>query len=299
MSNSPINASGISSNFAQFKMHALHSMMASEAASNASTDLFSTLANTSASGLFEKMLAAAKKTEPATPTSPSGLDASRPFSRPGQNVVTVINRVEVSFKAQFSELSALKMSLGHEQDAAQNLRAINLQTSDADIKSALTNFIESYNAGVSRFAPDVAPGGVLEGSQEAIRARFATQRDISNPLIGANGGLKDGMRALGISIDSSTGLAALNEAQLNAALAQNDDADVRTIVDFATSFIATIANLNAECHPQQRQLTNLNRAIDWIAANRDAVQQEFGPGKAATPNDVFAKAAAAYDLIAK
>jgi len=294
MNNSSTNLSGMSLGFAQFKAQALQSMLFGDS----SKDLFATAPV--ASELFDNLFAAAKDAGSITSTTPSGLDASQPFIRPGQNVMTVINRVEVSFKAQFSELSELNNTLENAQDMAQKLLAIDLQTSNADIKSALQTFIETYNAGVNRFAAEVAQGGILEGSQEAMRARFATQRDINNPLIGADGGLRGGMHALGVSVNPKTGLAILDEERLDTVLAhENNDADARTIADFAKNFIATIENLNAQGNPQDKQLANLDRAIHWINSNRDAVQQEFGVGKAATPNGAFAKAAAAYALFAR
>ncbi len=235
----------------------------------------------------------------ATPTTPTGLDASQPFSQPGQNVVTVLNRVEVSFKAQYAELGALKDSLSVQQTAAQAVGALDAGAANADIKTALANFVASYNAGVNRFAPDVAPGGILEGSHEAARARFATERDISYILTGNEVGVKGGLASLGIHTDPKTGLASINEAELDASLAKNKAIDIVALKDFAAAFTSTVATINATDHAQQRQLANLDRAVHWIEDNKADVQKEFGPGAAATPDPVFAKAAARYDDIAK
>ncbi len=68
---------------------------------------------------------------------------------------------------------------------------------------------------------------------------------------------------------------------------------------FANTFVTTVDFLNAKDHSQQRQMANLDRAVDWIGDNKAAVEKEFGPGKAATPNEAFAKAAALYDEMAK
>lgn len=234
-----------------------------------------------------------------TPTTPTGLDASQSFSKPGQNMVTVLNRVEVTFKAQFSELGAMRNSLVHEQDAAQKLKALTPQTPDADIKAALADFVARYNAGVDRFAPSVAKGGILEGSWEAERARFATERDINYLLNGAEAGLKGGLAALGISTDPKTKLASVDQQQLDAALAANKGNVVAALTSFAGTFSDTIAALNAAGHAQMRQMANLDRAVHWIDANKADVQKEFGPGAAATPSDAFAKAAALYDDMAR
>ncbi len=298
MNTSPLNAASLSLSLNQFKTQALQSLIAFDSSTDAA-GLFATAPHTG--GMFEQWLAAAKQAPIDAPASrtPSGLDALGGFSVPGQNVVTVINRVDVSFKAQFSALSELKGTLAQAQASANDLAAIDAQTASAEVKSKLLDFIATYNTGVNRFAPEVAPGGILEGSQEASRARFATRRDIADPLIGATDGLRGGMLALGISVDPRTGLASLDEAQLDAILAQDTDADARTIIDFAQTFIRTTTILNSEGNQQDRQLSNLDRAIHWIADNRVSVENEFGPGQAATPNPAFAKAAAAYALIGK
>lgn len=233
-----------------------------------------------------------------TSTTPTALDAAGSFSKPGQNIVTVLNRVEVTFKAQYAELAEMRKSLVHEQDAAQRLKTLNATSTDAELTSALDEFVASYNAGVRRFAPSVDKGGVLEGSWEATRARFATQRDIAYILNGSEIGLKGGLAALGISTDPVTKLAAVDHAQLDSALANNKGNVVAALTSFANTFSATVDCLNAADHAQVRQMANLDRAVHWIGDNRASVQKEFGPGAAATPNEAFAKAAALYDSMA-
>lgn len=296
MSPSPFNTANLSLSVQQIKAQTLQSLISFDTSSDAG-NLFSNVPSTSE--LFDKLFAAAKNTASETSNVPSGLDTLQPFSRPGQNVVTVINRVDVSFKAQFSALSELKSTLALEQESAQKLAAIDEHTSNAEFKSKLMDFVATYNSGVHHIASDLAQGGVLEGSQEARRAQFATQRDIANPLIGADGGLRGGMSALGVAIDPHTGLASINETQLDAVLARDTDADVRTIVDFARTFSQTTTSLNSKGNQQDNQMNNLDRAIHWIADNRVEVQKEFGPGLLARPNAAFAKAAAAYALIAQ
>lgn len=234
-----------------------------------------------------------------TSTTPSALDAAGGFSRPGQNMVTVLNRVEVTFKAQFSELGEMRHSLITEQAAAKKLSRLNAESSSADVKAELARFVETYNAGVNRFAPAVDKGGILEGSWEAARARFATQRDISYVLNGSEAGIKGDLAKLGISTDPKTGLAAIDNATLERELATDKRHVVASITAFANTFVTTVDFLNAKGHSQQRQMANLNRAVNWIDENKDDVEKEFGPGAAATPNDAFAKAAALYDVMAK
>lgn len=250
--------------------------------------------------ILEQFKASLHVKELPTPTTPSGLDASRAFSTPGQNMVTVLNRVQVSYKAQYAELGEMRNSLVSEQAAARQLGGLSVASSNAEVRQAIDSFVASYNAGVNRFAPSVAKGGVLEGSWEAERARFATRRDIEYILNGSEVGVKKGgLATLGISTDPKTGLAALDPAQLDAALAKDKSNVIAGLNAFAATFAKTIEVLNAADHAQVRQMANLDRAVHWIDDNKAAVEKEFGPGAAATPDEAFAKAAARYDAMAK
>jgi len=311
MSISPADLANLSANLAQFKGQTLASLFdRSQAGQRVSNGLGGDLLDPRAApgtagasngadfgSLLDQFSAALRPKELPTSTTPTGLDALGSFSRPGQNMVTVLNRVEVTFKAQHSELGELAKSLLQDEGAAQKIDRLDAQSSGADIKAALDEFVQTYNAGVNRFASDVAKGGVLEGSWEAERARFATQREIGNILTGAEAGLKGGLATLGIGVDPKTGLASIDGAQLDAALAHNKGLVVGALDDFAASFVATVDSLTASDHAQSRQMDNLERAVHWIDANKAAVQQEFGAGTAATPNAAFAKAAAQYDDI--
>ncbi len=240
-----------------------------------------------------------RTSELPTSTTPTALDAAGGFSRPGQNMVTVLNRVEVTFKAQFSELGEMRHGLVAEQAAAKRLGGLTDDSAAAEIKAEIAHFVDTYNAGVNRFAPAVDKGGILEGSWEAQRARFATRRDISYILNGSEKGIKGDLAKLGITTDPKTGLAVIDQAMLDGALAADKALVVNAVTAFADTFATTVDFLNAKGHSQQRQMNNLDRAVNWIDDNREAVQKEFGPGAAATPNDAFAKAAANYDKMAK
>ncbi len=284
-----VDPANLALNIAQFESQSLSTLLSS----SDSTSFDQTFSNLLAQ--YSNQLGTANV---PTPTTPTGLDSSQPFSMPGQNMVTVLNRVEVSFKAQYSELEQLTTILKQEQALARPLAAVDANTSDADIKSALQQFITAYNNGVNRFAPEVAQGGILEGSWEAARARFATERDIGYLLTGSEVGVQGGLASMGVTTDTATGLASIDETQLDAALAKDKGKATTAIRDLGDAFVATVDSLTAADHAQVRQMDNLQRAIQWIAANRDSVQQEFGPGAAATPNDAFKRAAARYDEIA-
>jgi hypothetical protein len=293
---SPVDLSSLSATLAQFKGQAMSTLFEPVTPTWNAVPLVPTAAFGS---VLDQVSASLRLTNLPTSTTPTGLDASQSFSRPGQNMVTVLNRVEVSFKAQFSELGEMRKSLIGEQDAARKLSALGAQSPPADITLALDAFVASHNAGVKRFAPAVAKGGILEGSWAAARARFVTERDINYILNGSELGLKGGLAALGISADPTSGLASIDHAQLDAALAKDKGAAVSAITAFAGTFVSTVDYLNAPDHAQLRQMGNLERAVHWIDANRAAVQKEFGPGQAATPDEAFAKAAARYDDMAQ
>ena len=261
--------------------------------------LFELAAMPSFGKLMDQFSASLRSDTLPTSTTPSALDAAGGFSRPGQNMVTVLNRVEVTFKAQFSELGEMRHSLLTEQAAARKLSGLTAHSSSAEVKAELANFVASYNAGVNRFAPAVDKGGILEGSWEAARARFATQRDINYILNGSEAGIKGDLAKLGITTDPKSGLAAIDSTMLDAALARDHAHVVASVTAFAGTFVTTVDFLNAKGHSQQRQMANLNRAVNWIDENKDDVEKEFGPGAAATPNEAFAKAAALYDVMAK
>jgi hypothetical protein len=267
---------------------------------SASAEAANPLAGIPAFGnLMDQFSAALRLDALPTSTTPTARDAAGGFSRPGQNMVTVLNRVEVTFKAQFSELGEMRKSLAAEQAAAKRLAGLDGASTSADVKAALAHFVDTYNAGVNRFAPAVDKGGILEGSWEAGRARFATERDISYILNGSEVGIKGDLAQLGISTDPKTGLASIDDAKLEGALAKDPGHVVASVTAFANTFVTTVDFLNATGHAQQRQMANLDRAVRWIGDNKEAVQKEFGAGAAATPNAAFAKAAGHYDEMAR
>jgi hypothetical protein len=98
----PINTSSLAMNIAQFKGQALSSLLSPGDALNIDQTFNS---------ILEKYSSTLSLPGLATSTVPTGLDSSQPFSTPGQNMVTVLNRIEVSFKAQYSELDQLKSRL--------------------------------------------------------------------------------------------------------------------------------------------------------------------------------------------
>ena len=209
-------------------------------------------------------------------------------------MMTFINNEDVSFKAQFSELSQMESCVSQMQASAQSLCDIALPTGNDNIKSRLQDFVAQYNSWVQRFNPDVQQGGLLADTQAAKASRFELEQNINNRFFG----IKDGVRGLGdigITIDSNTKLASLDAATLDAMLATNKQGVVDAVQEFSANFAKSASLLNSEGNFILRQLDNLNRAIHYIADNKDSLQKEFGPGNTAKPTGQAAQALAAYN----
>lgn len=73
---------------------------------------------------------------------------------------------------------------------------------------------------------------------------------------------------LGITTDPKTGLAAIDGAMLDAALTRDHAHVVAAVTAFAGTFVTTVDFLNAKGHSQQRQMANLNRAVNWTTRTR-------------------------------
>ena len=99
---------------ARLKTQALDALLSS-GNTDSGSDIFSALP-TNASSLFEQYLGAA--TGSMDGNVPSAADALGGFNVPGVNVMSAINRAEVTFKAQYSELSELENRIAQQADAA-------------------------------------------------------------------------------------------------------------------------------------------------------------------------------------
>jgi len=213
-------------------------------------------------------------------------------------MMTVINNYDVSFKAQFSELSQMKSSVLQVQDAAQSLSSIALSTGNDTIKSKLQGFVGEYNNWIQRFKPDLQEGGLLAGAQAVQRSQLELEQNINNRFLGVKDGVR-GLSDLGITIDPNTKLAALDTTKLDTLLATNKPGVVATVQEFSTSFVKSASLLNSGGNFIARQIDNLNRAIHFITDNKSSLQAEFGTGDAAKPTGLLAQALAAYNQTGK
>ncbi|GAB3258276.1 hypothetical protein [Chitinimonas naiadis] len=223
----------------------------------------------------------------------SGLNMSLFDPQAGYDMMSLINKKEVSYKAQFAELSQMGEALKKMQAAGKSLNGMASDASDADIKAQLQAFTEQYNAWVKQFDADMQSGGVLADTQAAKVSRYELAQSVGSIFHGAADGLQ-GMPALGLSIDPATGLASLDVAKLDATLASNRKGVLSTVRDFSSNFSTAAGMLNNSDNFIPRQLDNLGRAIQFIADNKTAWQSEFGTGADYAATGAVAQAAAAY-----
>ena len=212
-------------------------------------------------------------------------------------MMSVINSRDVSYKAQFSELSAMQSAVSGLQSAGQSLSSVSETQDNEAIKTQLQAFTAKYNDWIERFDATVKSGGVLAGTQAAEVSLYELEQSVENPFNGAANGFR-GLADLGLTIDESSNLATLDTKTLDAALAGNKDGAVKTLQEFAVNFAKSAELLNSPNNFIPNQLDNLDRVIDYVADNRSSLQAEFGLGDAAKPTTEVAKALAAYDQIA-
>jgi hypothetical protein len=209
-------------------------------------------------------------------------------------MMTYINNKEVYYKAQFSELSQLKTYVFRMQDAGQELGAIALATGNDDIKSKLHDFVGQYNNWILRFGTDLRKGGLLSDTQAAQVSQYELEQNVKNRFFGISHGVH-GLSDLGIKIDPNTRLASLDSAKLDSLLATNKQGAVDAVQEFSINFAKSASLLNSDNNFILSQLDNLNRAIHYIADNKESLQKEFGTGDTANPTGNVAQALAVYN----
>lgn len=209
-------------------------------------------------------------------------------------MMSVINTREVTYKAQFSELSAMKNAVSDLQDAAQTLGSVDSTQSDAEIKMQLQTFATAYNAWITRFDDTVKDGGLLAGTQAAEISLYELEQSVENIFNGAADGFH-GLADLGFTIDPATNLASLNASTFDSALATNRTGAINTIDSFSTNFAKSAELLTASNNFIPNRLANLDRVIDYLDENMSSLQTEFGLGNPAKRSAEVARALAAYN----
>ena len=226
--------------------------------------------------------------------SPAGRNMALFDPESAYQMMTVINNRDVSYQAQFSELSQMKAYVSTMGDESRSLGSMTLSTSNDSIKSQLQGFVAQYNNWILRFNPDIQQGGLLSDTQAAQVSLHELDQSVENMFYGANDGLH-GLKDMGITIDPNTRLASLDTAKLDSVLATNKQGAVNTVQAFSANFTKSASLLNSDNNFIPNQLENLSKAIHYIADNKDALQAEFGTGNPAKPAGQVALALAAYN----
>ena len=210
-------------------------------------------------------------------------------------MMSTINSLDVTYKAQFSQLSEMKAAVSEMKEAGQTLGDVVDNTSDnAQITSQLQTFVSKYNEWVTEFQGTVKSDGVLAGTQAAEISLYELRQSIENRFNGAMDGFR-GLADLGLTIDPTTRLATLDASKLDAVLATNKAGAVNTIDEFSANFAKSAGLLNSVSNFIPNRLANLDRVIDYISDHKTSLQTEFGLGAPARMSDTVAKALAAYN----
>lgn len=289
-----ISSSSLSLQLATFRSQALGALINSNSPGN-DKDLWA-----AASGQFS---ASSGTTDALSMLTSAGEAKSLPVA--GRNLalfdpesayrmMSVINSNDVSYKAQFAEMSEMKSYLVQMQAAGQSLGSIDASTSNQGVAARLQDFVGQYNGWVERFNPDMQDSGLLAGTQAAQVSRYELDQSIKNVFNGASDGVH-GLADLGIVIDPASGLASLDSGKLDALLASNRSGAVNALHQFSANFSKSASLLNSDGNFIPNRLNNLSKVIDYFAENKAALQSEFGSGDVARPRGQVAQALAAYN----
>lgn len=228
-----------------------------------------------------------------TGLSASGYNLSLFDPESAFTMMSVINTRDVTYKAQFSELSAMKTAVSGMQDAAQTLGSVDSTQPDTAVRTQLQTFATAYNAWITRFDDTVKDGGLLDGTQAAEISLYELEQSVENIFNGAADGFH-GLADLGFTIDPVTNLASLDVSVLDSALASNKTGVINTIDQFSANFAKSAELLNASDNFIPNRLANLDRVIDFLDENMSSLQAEFGLGSPAKRSAEVARALAAY-----
>ncbi|WP_313951976.1 flagellar filament capping protein FliD [Accumulibacter sp.] len=230
--------------------------------------------------------------------SPSGRNLSLFDPESAYRMMSAINTRDITYKAQFSELSEMKTLVSGMQQAGQSLGGVSALLDNDAIKTQLQAFAAEYNDWVTRFDGTVKNNGLLAGTQAAEVSLYELEQSVKNIFNGAKDGFH-GIRDLGLNIDPNTKLATLDTSMLSAALEKNKAGAISTLQEFSANFARSAELLNSANNFIPNRLGNLDRVIDFIADHKPSLQAEFGLGDPAKPSPQVARALAAYNQIVK
>jgi hypothetical protein len=209
--------------------------------------------------------------------SPAGRNLALFDPESAYRMMTLINRKEVQYKAEFTRIGEMGSALAGLQQDGLRLAASDAAAQPAGIESSLADFVARYNTWVVAFDADMQPDGLFTGTQAARAARFALKQSIENPFFGAAQGIR-GLRDLGVTIDPASGQAALDTARLANAFAANRDGALAALHEFGRSFARSAELLVSAGNFIDNRTQNLDRVIRHLAGQKPALQAEFGLG---------------------
>lgn len=267
--------------------------------SSALESVFSGLSDTDGKGgSVNQLLSALGLAGGSQGLSASGRNLSLFDPESAFRMMTDINNRDVTYKAQFSELSEMQEAVGEMKLAGEALAKKfsdkTLAGDDTAITAQLQAFVSQYNNWVGRFEETVQGGGLLDGTQAAEISLYELRQSVENVFNGAAGGIH-GMPDIGLNIDPVTHLASLDGERLQSMLAANREGVVATVGEFGQQFAKSAELLVADNNFIPNRLDNLDRVIDYIADNKSSLQSEFGLGDLARPSALVKRALAAYE----
>ena len=222
--------------------------------------------------------------------SPLGRNMALPDPESAYKMMTDINHRAVVYQAQSAALSDMQSGVNHLSQSAMQLNNLSADSDFSTVKSHIQSFADQYNSWRRAFDTDSQDPELLGNTQAA---RHALQSNISSPFHGANNGLQ-GLTALGLDIDPMTKMAQLNSETLASTWRQRPKDAAAAIHDFSSNLSEAANLLTAGGNFFQKQLRNLDQAIDYIHKNQTALQSEFGLGDAPKVSARVAQALAEY-----
>lgn len=251
---------------------------------------------TAGTSSLEAMLSNAAGVNGTNSVSATGRNMALFDPESAYKMMSAINTFAVTYKAEASEMGDMKSYVSTLQQAAVKLGSTDVSTSGEAVRGRVQAFADAYNGWMQRFGSALQDGGILAGTQAAKVSQWELERSIANPFNGAKDGLH-GMADLGLRIDPVTKLATVNNARLDAALANNKTAALGALHEFSANFAKSAELLNSARNFIANRLDNLSRAISYIDTNLQSLQAEFGQGDPATPTGQVAKALSNYNAI--
>lgn len=226
--------------------------------------------------------------------SATGRNMARFDPESAYRMMTNINARAVAYKAESSEMGDMKAYVSSLQQEAIKLGGIDASSGSEEIRARVQAFADAYNGWMQRFGSELKDGGLLAGTQAARVAQWELEQSVANPFHGTKDGLR-GMASLGLSIDPVTKQATIDNARLDAALANGKTAAIGALHEFTSHFAKAAELLNSAGNFIHNRLDNLSRVIGYIDSNLASLQAEFGLGDPAKPSGQLAKALANYN----